>query len=216
MSRLGRTFFTADTLFSDERAANERQFGTVEEMDEALVAAWNAVVGPGDIVWILGNFHTAGLVPQAGRVRGLNGSKYLIAGEADKVFHGNVPDARRLKARVDYFRELGFAGVVTGSGIARKFGQPIRLPLRTRQDNEPLPVIVSPFTYDITEPGDRFARWRPQRPKGGSAPWLLHGAAEWRYTRDGQFNISADSWGLEPVDAQIVLDMIEEAEAGEA
>lgn len=211
MSRLGRVFFTADTLFGDGAAAEWRLFESVDEMDAAMIATWNAVVGPGDVVWVLGNFHGAGLVPLPGLVRALHGSKYLVAGDCDQVFHGNVSDEKALRRRVAYFREeLGFTGVVTGSAVARKFGRPLTLPLRTRQDNEALPVLLSPFAYDTTEPGDRFGRWRPKRSKGGPAPWLLHGSEMWRYIRDRQFNVCADSWGLEPVDAQMVLDMIAE------
>lgn len=209
MARVGRQFFTADTMFGDDYAATERQFKSADEMDEHMIGAWNAVVGTADTVWILGNFHSASLIPRPELLRALHGSKYLVAGELDAVFAPNALDAGRLRTRVKFFREqLGFTGVVTGSAIARKTGRPLVLPLRARQDNLPLLVIVSSFPYDAAEPGDRFTRWRPTRPESGPAPWLLHGKAEWRYTRDRQFNVSADSWGLEPVDVQIVIDMI--------
>lgn len=50
-------FFTSDTHFGDHRTLNigKRPFGSVAEMDEALIAKWNAVVGPEDEVWHLGD-----------------------------------------------------------------------------------------------------------------------------------------------------------------
>jgi len=50
-------FFTADTHFGDHRTLNihRRPFASVAEMDEALVAGWNAVVGPADEIWHLGD-----------------------------------------------------------------------------------------------------------------------------------------------------------------
>ena len=55
------TFFTSDSHFGHAsvlapRMDRPRPFATIEEHDEALVAAWNAVVRPDDIVWHLGDF----------------------------------------------------------------------------------------------------------------------------------------------------------------
>ena len=52
------TFFTADSHFGHGGALGlfRRPFASVVVMDEALVAAWNMVVGPGDTVWHLGDF----------------------------------------------------------------------------------------------------------------------------------------------------------------
>jgi len=54
------TFFIADTHFGHANIlAHEpeaRPFRTVAEHDEALIARWNAVVRPGDVVWHLGDF----------------------------------------------------------------------------------------------------------------------------------------------------------------
>ena len=77
-------FFTADTHFGDHRTINisRRPFGSAAAMDEALVARWNAAVGPGDIVWHLGDVarrpaHVASLLSQ------LNGTKHLLRGNND-------------------------------------------------------------------------------------------------------------------------------------
>ena len=77
-------FFTADTHFGDHRTINiqRRPFATVAEMDEAIVARWNAVVGPADVVWHLGDVaRRADAVPSL--LARWNGTKHLIRGNND-------------------------------------------------------------------------------------------------------------------------------------
>src|ERR1017187_8378616 len=52
------TWFTADQHFGHKRIIelSGRPFGSVEEMNEAVVDRWNAVVAPDDLVWVLGDF----------------------------------------------------------------------------------------------------------------------------------------------------------------
>lgn len=213
MAGLPRHFFTADTLFGDETAARTREFDSADEMDAALTDSWNNTVGERDLVWIMGNFATAGWPPQAGRVRALNGAKYLVAGELDPVFAANALDEKRLANRVGFYREIGFAGVITGSGMAKKTGRPLTVPLRGWSDLDHPQVILSHFPYDLTESErgelDLFARWRPKRPRA-DVPWLLHGhQAEWGVRRS-QVNVGMDRWGFVPVDAELVVALIED------
>ena len=77
-------WFTADTHFGDHRTINihKRPFASVIEMDEALVAGWNARVAPEDPVWHLGDVarntaRAAALLPR------LNGILHLIRGNND-------------------------------------------------------------------------------------------------------------------------------------
>ena len=77
-------FFTADTHFGDHRTLNisKRPFASAAEMDEALVANWNAVVGPEDTVWHLGDVaRRAADVPAL--LERLHGTKHLIRGNND-------------------------------------------------------------------------------------------------------------------------------------
>ena len=80
------TFFTADTHFGDHRPINiqRRPFANVAEMDAALVARWNAAVGPDDEVWHLGDVARRGAdVP--GLLARLNGRKHLLRGNNDSA-----------------------------------------------------------------------------------------------------------------------------------
>jgi calcineurin-like phosphoesterase family protein len=77
-------FFTSDSHFGDHRTLNiwKRPFASVEEMDAALLAAWNAAVGPDDEVWHLGDFaRKASDVPTW--LARLNGVKHLVRGNND-------------------------------------------------------------------------------------------------------------------------------------
>lgn len=62
---------------------SKRPFKTAEEMDEAIIANWNSVVGPDDHVYIGGDFSfKSGKNPKQYLDR-LNGHKHLIIGNHD-------------------------------------------------------------------------------------------------------------------------------------
>lgn len=79
-----RVFFTADTHFGDHRTLNihRRPFASVAEMDAAIVAGWNAVIGPDDIVWHLGDVARRS-ADVAGLLARLHGTKHLVRGNND-------------------------------------------------------------------------------------------------------------------------------------
>jgi calcineurin-like phosphoesterase family protein len=80
-----RTFFTADTHFFHRRILEMRpRFAAVEDMNEALVAAWNAKVGHNDVVYHLGDFALAKVDDALRVLKRLNGRKHLVAGNHDK------------------------------------------------------------------------------------------------------------------------------------
>jgi calcineurin-like phosphoesterase family protein len=80
------TFFTSDTHFGDHRVLNlyPRPFKTVAEMDAGLIARWNAVCGPEDEVWHLGDFARTAAVAAA-LLPELNGRKHLVVGNNDPM-----------------------------------------------------------------------------------------------------------------------------------
>lgn len=86
-------FFTSDTHFGDHRTLNihKRPFASVAEMDDELVGNWNAVVGPSDEVWHLGDFaRTVGIA--AAVLPALNGRKHLLRGNNDPNGIVGLPD----------------------------------------------------------------------------------------------------------------------------
>ena len=79
-------FFTSDTHFGHGGSLGlfRRPFASVAAMDQAMIAGWNAVVGPDDDIWHLGDF--AIKQPAAAVVEWLerlNGKKHLVAGNND-------------------------------------------------------------------------------------------------------------------------------------
>lgn len=85
-------FFTADTHFGDHRTINihKRPFPTVAAMDAYLIDRWNAVVGPNDIVWHLGDVARRPADVPALLAR-LNGTKHLLRGNNDPEATGAAP-----------------------------------------------------------------------------------------------------------------------------
>jgi len=85
---MSKHWFTSDTHFGHARIIelSKRPFKSVSEMDEALIANWNARVNPEDIVWHLGDFafgHDP--VRLNGLFHRLNGTKHLVIGNHDEL-----------------------------------------------------------------------------------------------------------------------------------
>lgn len=93
-----RTFFIADTHFGSEniRLYENRPFGSVSEMDRAMIVGWNETVSPEDTVWHLGDFGAEG--HEAEILSKLNGTIKLVKGNHDKETNA-------------YYRQAGFAEV---------------------------------------------------------------------------------------------------------
>jgi calcineurin-like phosphoesterase family protein len=79
-------YFTSDQHFGHggARALYRRPYSSVAEMDQDMIARWNAIIQPEDEVWHLGDF---AIRQPAARVAALlhtlRGRKHLIAGNND-------------------------------------------------------------------------------------------------------------------------------------
>jgi calcineurin-like phosphoesterase family protein len=79
-------FVTADWHFNHDYVAGKRGFASAGDMNEALAAAHNAVVRPGDVVYVLGDLFVKGTAEQAMGIRKrLNGNIYAIEGNHDSI-----------------------------------------------------------------------------------------------------------------------------------
>ena len=79
-------FFTSDTHFghAGARALYRRPFASVPAMDAAMQERWNAVVGPADEVWHLGDFALGhATTAMAALLDRLHGRKHLVTGNND-------------------------------------------------------------------------------------------------------------------------------------
>lgn len=79
-------FFTSDTHFGHANVIkySNRPFKDVNEMNEMMIANWNAVVRPGDLVYHLGDFAFTTPDKAAQIAKRLAGQKYLVYGNHDK------------------------------------------------------------------------------------------------------------------------------------
>ena len=87
---LQKVFFTSDLHFGHENVLrfDNRPFASVEEMDAELVRRWNAKVGKGDLVYVLGDLIWKSRNGDAhSLIRSLNGQIILIKGNHDRFLH---------------------------------------------------------------------------------------------------------------------------------
>ena len=85
-----KIFFTSDLHFGHENVIkfDNRPFKTVEEMDEELIRRWNAKVGKGDLVYVLGDMIWKSRNGDAEQlIKSLNGQIILIKGNHDRFLH---------------------------------------------------------------------------------------------------------------------------------
>lgn len=162
----------------------------VAEMDEALVAAWNATVGPDDEVWVLGDV-ALGLIDRSlAHVTRLGGTKHLIAGNHDRCWGGHDrPD--QIATWRERYHEVGFATIAEAH----------ELDLRGHR------VRLSHFPYrGDSHDEDRFGAHRPV----DDGTWLIHGHVHETWRQHGrQINVGVDAWAGRPVAAEVVVALID-------
>lgn len=101
---MAKVFFTSDLHFGHENVIrfDNRPFDTVEEMDAELIRRWNAKVGKGDLVYVLGDmiWKTRNCDAET-LIRSLNGQIILIKGNHDRFLH-NAKAKNALAGVKDY------------------------------------------------------------------------------------------------------------------
>ena len=182
-------FFTADLHLGHANIIGYcgRPFASVDDMNEALVAAWCETVGPGDKVWVLGDFALGDVLGTLLLAELLPGHKVLVPGNHDKCWAGKKKGAERWRAE---YEAVGFHVV----------DAPVQLKL-ARQD-----VLVDHFPYKgDSRDKERHAAHRPAD-RGG---WLLHGHVHERWRQRGrQVNVGVDAWGGRPVAESEVAELV--------
>jgi calcineurin-like phosphoesterase family protein len=92
---LARIFFTSDHHFGHGGALGlfKRPFANVEAMNKAMLNAWNAIVGPDDQVYHLGDFALMRDADRVGSLLGaLHGEKHLVRGNNDNDDVTSLPE----------------------------------------------------------------------------------------------------------------------------
>lgn len=205
-------FFTSDQHFFHrnilEKTSRGDRFGDVEAMNEHFVHRWNATVGDGDFVWVLGDFDMGGKQSALELVSRLNGRKGLVVGNHDGCFAGLRKSTDTLVRRTrDY--------VVAGFDVVTPFAF---VGVQAAKNAPSVWFNLSHFPYDgdgfdadrgENKP-DRFGQFR-LRDEG--VP-LLHGHThrpdQRVHVSDAgtfQLHVGVDAWDYTPVSATTVVDL---------
>ena len=96
-------WFSSDLHFmhSNILKYDQRPFETIEEHDEALITYFNELVKPKDILFLLGDVCMGPIKDSLGKAKQLNGYRYLISGNHDRVSKVNKT-SHRAKFREQY------------------------------------------------------------------------------------------------------------------
>ncbi|HEY9773140.1 MAG TPA: metallophosphoesterase [Planktothrix sp.] len=178
-------WFSSDHHFGHKNIIQycARPFDDVEEMNEALVDAWNSCVRADDTVYYLGDFSLKQRTMEKYAPR-LNGHKILIMGNHDSCHPVNRD------------------GTVTSIGVYRKFFEEVLEELEW----EDCLLHHMPY-YDNDD--DRYPEYRPMN----HGKVLLHGHVHERWTvNDKQVNVGVDVWDYKPVSAVQIRTLIKRIE----
>lgn len=90
-------FFTADLHLNHKNIIkySSRPYADVDEMNEAIIANWNAVVTPADLVYLLGDVAFQHPKKAVSLLNRLNGTIHLVRGNHD----GNLLDTEECRKR---------------------------------------------------------------------------------------------------------------------
>lgn len=197
--------FTADTHFGHARllelsAARGAAFGSVAEMDQALVRNWNETVGPDDTVWVLGDFDMHGKEANLALVAQLNGTKLLVSGNHDACWAG-MRDGWKQRER---YLAAGFAAVLD-------FAVTKLPPLEPQAQSTRVLLSHFPYEGDSGE-ADRHLQFR--LPDAGIP--LLHGHVHDSFREQSTprgtwgINVGVDHWDYRPVSAETLAAHLDE------
>lgn len=172
----------------------------VIEMNEALIEAWNSVVGSDDTVMVLGDFAMGRVDHSLPVLDRLNGTKHLIYGNHDKCSpdYYRTPKPEKVAEWTERYLEAGFSTVSPSGSL---MSDDIAAVTPNREG-----VLLHHYPYSgDTQGNDRHADSRPI----DDGAWLVHGHMHeaWRQ-RGRQINVGVDAWAGRPVALEQIVEMI--------
>jgi len=190
-------FYTSDTHFGHKNIIKfcNRPFKDVDHMNEIIIANWNKVVSPDDVVWHLGDVAMGQIDHTLPLVRRLNGYKILVPGNHDRIFSGESP--AKIEKFIGRYDEV--FSLVTDE---QKW---------TSIDGTTFMMCHFPYDGDSQE-RDRYSEIRPVE----SGIPLIHGhthSAE-RVSRSEhgtlQIHVGVDAWDFRPVSDLEIINLFKE------
>ncbi|NNN21361.1 MAG: hypothetical protein HKL80_05080 [Acidimicrobiales bacterium] len=173
-----------------------RPFGSVGEMNDAILSQCYETLLPDDELWILGDVAMGDIGENLGLIKSINAHLVLVAGNHDRCFDTSRGDHQRW---VDKYMEVGFSEIHVGAVEVEIGG---------------VKALACHFPYfgDSRET-DRLTQFRPTNL---GLP-LLHGHVheKWRVSA-GQINVGLDAWKGKLVEeetlAQLLRDKVQDLE----
>lgn len=110
---MNKIYFISDTHFGHQFISKKRGFVTVEEHDNFLIDNWNKTVDNGDRIYILGDFIWSDVEPET-ILKRLNGQKYLIQGNHDRI--NNHTESKFLRY-VNWIKDYFVLKIKVGANI---------------------------------------------------------------------------------------------------
>lgn len=183
-------WFTSDQHLDHDRVRGlaGRPHASKEEMNEAIIANFNSVVGVDDLTFFVGDFALGKRAESVPLIQRFNGTKVLVSGNHDETFQLRSKSA----AWRSKYIKWGFKDVVNG----------LELTLADGTD-----VLVDHFPYNGDHDGyeDRFPELRPR----DEGKWLIHGHVHEMWQVNGrQINVGVDAWNFMPVSEDQICNII--------
>ena len=183
-------WFTSDQHFWHNNVIRycDRPFASVEEMNEAMVANWNAMVHPEDTVVSVGDFSMAFRPVELFTPR-LVGHKTLVCGNHD-FCHPAHKKSRTSEGRDKWTQEYvknGWEHVVES--------------ITTNLEGLENPVNIAHLPYLGDDTDERHAKHRKE--DNGLILLCGHVHQKWKHKRTSKgtlmVNVGVDVWGFKPV-----------------
>ena len=222
---MNKLWFTADSHFGHVNILNytKRPWSTVDQMNEALVENWNAVVAPEDTVIVLGDFAMGVRKDTCPIGKRLNGHKILVPGNHDICWDAGRdgsgrPSPGKLANQVAKFCEWsGFEQVLQplqwlniredGSWIVYPYPQGIEGTIVALSHLPPIECGDHKDGVAVYENEVRFMAQRPTYPPEGI--WILCGHVHEAWWIHGRvINVGVDVWNYKPVAAETLRQII--------
>ena len=184
------TFFTSDLHLGHRNIIEycARPFKDVDHMNHEIIARWNMAVAPEDTVYILGDLAMGELDKSLGLVALLQGQKFLVPGNHDRVWSGYYSKGVR-DSDVERY---------SAAGLTIMPEQLRYTSFKQRDLPASWTLCHFPDLGDSQESGERYAEHRPPAPMPGSI--LVHGHVHTAWKFNGpRVNVGVDMWDFRPV-----------------
>lgn len=184
-----------------------RPFESVEQMNEAMVIAWNMNVHPDDTVYVLGDFSLAFRAVETFPKR-LMGKKILVPGNHDfcHSYHKKSRSEENRAKWIEKYKENGFDDVLLERTT-------LELP-----ELGTVNLCHHPYSgpYEIENGGDKYAKWRPE--DDGKILLCGHVHEKWKVRRSPagtlMINVGVDQHGFAPVSLDKIIEIVKAENAG--